>query len=78
MTNNTASLKNDQVELGDQSELECVVPTEPLAENAAEYLQTKSNEERRLVRRQDLIIIPLLSLGYLFGYLVSSRTMDDE
>jgi hypothetical protein len=31
---------------------------------------SKSKEERRLVFKQDLIILPMLALGYFFGYLV--------
>ena len=71
MPNNATSSKEDQVELSHTSELEYGPPVGTLADNSAEYLQARSKEERQLVRRQDLIIIPLLSLGYMFGYLVS-------
>lgn len=33
-------------------------------------LQPKSKEEKRLVLKQDLAILPLLSLSIFFGYLV--------
>jgi hypothetical protein len=40
----------------------------------ASVTNVKSKMEKRLLLKQDLIIIPLLSLGYFFGYLVFSPT----
>ena len=33
-------------------------------------VQYTNKQERRLVLKQDLVIIPLLAMGYFFGYLV--------
>ena len=67
---NATTTKSDQLEVAHTAEVENFTKVTAPAEDAAALLAFKSKEERRLVWRQDLIIIPLLSLGYMFGYLV--------
>lgn len=43
-------------------------PSEP--QNDVRIRHVKSEEEKRLVRKQDMLILPLLSLALFFGYLV--------
>ena len=44
-------------------------PDESLVEHVSEEIIDKQGE-RVLVRKQDMVIIPLLCLNYVFGYLV--------
>jgi hypothetical protein len=61
----------------DETKLESTISSPRLSlpppENAV-IANVKSKMEKRLLLKQDLIIIPLLSLGYFFGYLVYSPT----
>ena len=45
-------------------------PDESLVEDTSVQTHVDPKAERRLVRKQDAIIIPLLFLGFFFGYLV--------
>lgn len=44
-----------------------VAPVQPAGDTAA----TPSKQERRLVQKQYMVMVPFLCLGYFFGYLVS-------